>query len=129
MTQTDQSDSGAKRFRSPPYPAMDLSKAIERARTLYGKALHHPVPSNVLADAWKYGVKSSGLWATAAAMIQYGLLTDQGSGPSRRFTLTDDAIRIIKDADPNSEKRMEAIKRAALVAVGLSRPLGDLRRR
>jgi len=106
--------SGPKRFRSPPYPAIDLAKAIERARTLYGKALHHPVQSNVLADAWKYGIKSSGLWATAAALIQYGLMTDQGSGDTRRFQLTDAAIRIIKDADPASEKRVEAVKRAAL---------------
>ncbi len=114
MSDADQQGSGAKRFRSPPYPSIDLAKAIDRARALYGKALHHPVPSNVLAEAWKYGVKSSGLWATAAALIQYGLLTDQGSGGARRFQLTDGAIRIIKDADPASEKRVEAIKRAAL---------------
>jgi hypothetical protein len=114
MSEADQAATGVKRFRSPPYPSIDLAKAIDRARTLYGKALHHPVQSNVLADAWKYGIKSSGLWATAAAMIQYGLLTDQGSGDSRRFQLTDSAIRIIKDADPASEKRSEAIKRAAL---------------
>ena len=108
------SGAAVKRFRSPPYPAMDLSKAIDRAKTLYGKALHHPVPSNVLADAWKYGIKSSGMWATAAALIQYGLLTDSGSGGGRRFTLTDAAIRIIRDADPASPKRAEAIRRAAL---------------
>jgi hypothetical protein len=114
MADAEQTDSGVKRFRSPPYPSMDLAKAIDRARSLYAKALHHPVPSNVLADAWKYGAKSSGLWATAAALIQYGLLTDQGSGNSRRFTLTDTAIRIIRDSDPASEKRAEAIKRAAL---------------
>jgi len=115
MSEADHAAGAAvKRFRSPPYPAMDRSKAIVRAKTLYGKALHHPVQSNVLADAWKYGIKSSGMWATAAALIQYGLLSDNGSGAGRRFTLTDAAIRIIRDADPASPKRGEAIKRAAL---------------
>jgi hypothetical protein len=114
MTETPIADGGPKRFRSPPYPSIDLAKALERAHQLHGKALHHPVQSNVLADAWSYGIKSSGLWATAAALIQYGLMTDQGSGPTRRFQLTDTAIRILRDADPNSTKRWEAIKRAAL---------------
>jgi uncharacterized protein YwgA len=111
---TDTHDSGIKRFRSPPYPSIDLAKALERAHQMHNKALHHPVQANVLADAWAYGIKSSGLWATAAALIQYGLMTDQGSGNSRRFQLTDTAIRILRDADQNSTKRWDAIKRAAL---------------
>jgi Plant specific mitochondrial import receptor subunit TOM20 len=108
------STEASKRFRSPPYPAMGLGKAIERAKQLYAKALHHPVGVNVLADSWGYAAKSSGLWATAAAMIQFGFLTDEGTGDKRKFQLTDGAIRIIRDADPNSPKRKEAIQRAAL---------------
>jgi hypothetical protein len=103
-----------KRFRSPPYPAISLSKAIDRAKELYAKALHHPVKVTVLADAWDYGAKSSGLWATAAALLHFGLLTDNGSGNQRKFTLTDAAIRIVRDPDPNSQKRCAAIKAAAI---------------
>jgi hypothetical protein len=94
---------------------MNLAKAIERAKQLYSKALHHAVGANVLADAWSYGIKSSGLWATAAGLIQYGLLHDDGTGDKRKFKLTDAAIRIIRDADPLSEKRINAIQRAALL--------------
>jgi hypothetical protein len=104
----------SKRFRSPPYPAIPLSKAIERAKELYNKALHHPVKVTVLAEAWDYGVKSSGLWATAAALLQFGLLTDEGSGNKRKFALTDAAIRIVRDPDPLSAKRLDAIKKAAI---------------
>jgi hypothetical protein len=114
MTDTTPAQTSAKRFRSPPYPNIALSKAIERAKDLYGKALHHPVGIGVLADAWGYGQKSSGLWATAATLIQFGLLSDEGTGDKRRFQLTDAALRIVKDADPASAKRLEAIRRAAL---------------
>lgn len=103
-----------KRFRSPPYPALPLGKAIERAKELHSKALHHTVPLHVLATAWGFTTKSSSITTVAAALKQYGLLDDEGSGDKRRFRLTDDAVRIVTDPVPNSAKRVEAIKRAAL---------------
>jgi hypothetical protein len=107
------SNEASRRFRSPPYPAISLGKAVARMKELYAKALHHPVGVSVLADSWGYKAKSSGLWATAAALLQYGLLKDEGSGDKRRFTLTDPALRIARDPDPNSEKRVELIRKAA----------------
>lgn len=104
----------AKRFRSPPYPFIPLSKAVERARAVYDVAKHHEVSFPVLADAWDYGLKSSGLVQTAAALIHFGLMSDQGTGKNRKFSLTNDALRIIQDADPQSSKRRDALKRAAL---------------
>jgi hypothetical protein len=102
------------RFRSPPYPAVPLAKAIERAVALYAKALHHSVPMSVAATAWEYTPKSSGLFATIAALKQFGLLLDEGSGDKRKIKLTDTAIRLVRDPDPNSEKRRAAIRAAAL---------------
>jgi len=103
-----------RRVRSPPYPSISLGKALDRVKRLHAKALHHPVGVKVLADAWDYQVKSSGLWATAAALMQYGFLTDEGSGDKRKFTLTDKALRIVRDPNPESEKRLAVIKQAAL---------------
>ncbi len=111
---SDQAPVETRRFRSPPYPAIALAKAIDRARELYAKAMHHPVGTATIADAWGYTTKSSGLWATAAALIQYGLLTDQGSGDKRKFQLSDSAIRIVRDVDPASPKRREAVQKAAM---------------
>jgi hypothetical protein len=102
------------RFRSPPYPSIPLAKAIERSGALYTKALHHSVPLSVAANAWEYGVKSSGTFATIAALKQFGLLTDEGSGDKRKIRLTDTAVRLVRDQDPNSEKRRAAIRTAAL---------------
>lgn len=113
MTDANQ-DEATKRLRSPPYPTTSLAKAVDRARALYNKALHHQVLVSVLADAWGYGAKSSGLAASAATLGQFGLIKAEGGGPKRRYQLTDIAMRIIRDADPESVKRREALKRAAL---------------
>lgn len=105
----------AKLQRSPPYPYVPLSKAVERAKDLYPQSQHHQVGANVLAHAWGYSPTSSGVIQTAAALMQFGLLTDEGSGDKRKFQLTPEAIRIVQDADPASEKRKSAIQRAALL--------------
>jgi hypothetical protein len=114
MTDTSVKLDKQPRFRSPPYPSIPLGKAIERASALYLKALHHPVPIAVPASAWDYAEKSSGLFATLAALKQFGLLVDDGSVDKRRFKLTDAAIRIVRDQDPASEKRKSAVRTAAL---------------
>lgn len=103
-----------KKFRSPPYPMFDLGKAVERLKSLYAKALHHQVGVGVLAEAW--GMKSGDgkVWRAAAAMIQYGLLVDSGTGKTRKFQIADAAKRIVLDTSPDSPKRAEAVKSAAL---------------
>lgn len=102
------------RLRSPPYPFIALPKAIERAKLLYADAKHHAVSMQALAKTWGYSANSSGLMQTASALIQFGLLQGEGSGEKRRFQITNDAMRIIQDADLASEKRKDAIMRCAL---------------
>lgn len=104
-----------KRFRSPPYPSLTLPKAIERAEQLFRKANHYAAGISVLADAWQLSVESGGLLKSAAALIQYSLLSDQGTGKSRKFQLTDVARRVIQDTDPESDKRKQAIRTSALM--------------
>lgn len=115
MTEINEKDvSKTPKKRSPPYPSISLDKAIERARSLYEKAMHHPVKIGVIAAAWDYAPKSSGLFGTLAAMKQFGLLDDEGSTDKRSFRLTERALRIIRDPNPSSEKRVAAIKASAL---------------
>lgn len=114
MTDDPAEANTTKKFRSPAYPMFDLSKAVERLKSFYAKALHHQVGIGVLAEAW--GMKSGDgkVWRAAAAMIQYGLLTDSGTGKSRKFQIADTAKRIVLDTSPESEKRTEVLKAAAL---------------
>ncbi|MBI1179340.1 MAG: hypothetical protein GC201_02205 [Alphaproteobacteria bacterium] len=110
----DSGDTKQKRWRSPPYPMFDLAQAVERLSLMYGKARHHSVGVGVLAEAW--GLKSGDgkVWRAAAALIQYGLLTSSGTGKGRKFQITDLGRRIVLDEDPNSARRKEAMKTAAL---------------
>lgn len=103
-----------KRFRSPPYPAFNLEKAIDRAIELFEKANHHQVGVSVLTTAWGMESSSGKVWRTAAALLQFGILEDSGSGTARKFKLTDIGLRLAQDTNPNSEKRQEALKSAAL---------------
>lgn len=115
MAEQNRADAdGDKRFRSPPYPQITLGKAIDRVKELHNKVRENAVGVRAVADAWGYGEKTGALWTTAAALLQYGLLTDDGSGEKRKFQLTEDAVRIALDPDPQSEKRKAAIQRAAL---------------
>ena len=103
-----------KRFRSPQYPSMNLQRAIERAQLLHAKAQQHWVGFGVLTEAWDLKSGSASAWSMAATLLYFDLLTDEGIGPKRKFKLTDIAIRIIRDADPDSQKRKEAIQKAAI---------------
>ncbi|MEB8389239.1 hypothetical protein OO012_18590 [Rhodobacteraceae bacterium KMM 6894] len=112
---TDDTLAKKKRFRSPPYPSFDLGRAVERVALLDKVAQHHEVGVGVLTEAW--GMKSADgqVWRSAAALIQYGLVTDSGTGKTRKFKITDPARRIVRDPDPDSEKRRTALRTAALL--------------
>ena len=112
--ETNNAGEKLKRFRSPPYPMFDLQRAIERVTEVYSKAGTHSVGVTVLAEAW--GMKSADgkVWRTAATLIQYGLMTDSGTGKARKFQISDSAKRIILDTDSGSIKRKEAIRGAAM---------------
>jgi hypothetical protein len=90
-----------------------LSKAIERARDLYNQVHQHAAAVPVLANAWGIKETTGTLWTTAASLLQYGLLTDEGTGEKRKFQLTDTAFRILLDPDPGSEKRRTALQKVA----------------
>jgi len=115
MTDEQAVSEKVKRFRSPSYPTLDLQKAVGRIEKLYSKAQQHEVGVNVLLDAWEMESVTGRVWRIAAALIQYGLLSDSGTGKTRKFKVSDSARRIVHDHDPNSVRRSEAIKKAALL--------------
>lgn len=103
-----------KRHRSPPYPAFDLQTAVDRADKLFKKANYNSVGILILMEAWGFDSAVGQVWRHAAALIQYGLLRDMGTGKTRKFQLTDTAKRLILDSDESSEKRKAALQAAAL---------------
>lgn len=100
--------------RSPAYPAIDLEAAIRRAKALYDKEHDNRVPVATVLAHWKYSENSGAGMATVAALKQFGLLAEQKDKSGRHVKLTDLALDIILDERPDSEKRLAAIRQAAL---------------
>lgn len=103
-----------KRQRSPAYPYINLETALKRAKEFYENEARNAVNIKVAAKHWGYEEKSSGGLQTAATLISFGLLNDEGTGDKRKLQLTQNALRILLDARPDSRERTNAIKEAAL---------------
>lgn len=104
----------ARGKRSPKYPFIPLSKALERADQLYRKETRNYAPMRVALGHWGYAPKSSGGLQTVGALIGYGLLEDAGAGQSRKVRITEHARRILLDQRPDSSERQDLIKQSAL---------------
>ncbi len=102
------------RTRSPAYPYCNLETAITRAREFHKEERGNPANISIAGKHWGYKENSSGAFQTAAALISYGLMTDEGTGDKRKLKLTPAALRILLDADPNSTERARLIREAAL---------------
>lgn len=100
-----------KKERSPNFPFVSLKKAVERAEALHTNHKKEAARLVAIAPSWGYGSKSSGLMQTVAALKQFGLVEDSGSGDDRKVQVSDLARRIIVDQRPGM--REEAIKEAA----------------
>lgn len=100
-----------KHERSPSFPFISLKKAVERAETLHAAHRREAARLVTVAPTWGFGVKSSGLLQTVAALKQFGLVEDLGSGEDRKIQITDLARRIISDSRPGA--RDKAVKEAA----------------
>lgn len=114
MSQPDQPAYKRKRSRSPNYPGIDLGDAIDRANRLYDMEGQNVTPLNAALGHWGYKPQSGGGLVVVAALKQFGLIEDEGSGEHRMIRLSALALRIIRDDRPNSPERREAIQKAAL---------------
>ncbi|WP_019867865.1 hypothetical protein [Methylovulum miyakonense] len=94
----------APRTRSPNYPAIDLGAAVDLATKFEKLAKRHPYPvSAAVEKAWEMKPGSSRGLQMVAALKQFGLITDEGSGDARKIKLTDSGARIIANVPNKSE--------------------------
>jgi hypothetical protein len=103
-----------KRERSPGYPAIDLEQAITYAQRLYSEERRHATPVDTALKHWGFSPQSGAGYRAVSALQRFGLIADEGSGPTRKVRLTDDAYNIIIDDRPSSEERPGLIQEAAL---------------
>src|SRR6266853_1449476 len=105
--------------RSPNFPFIPLDEAVTRAREFYDKEKRGVAPFEVAVRHWGYSPSSSGAKQTVAALKQYGLMEDEGSGRQRGVRLSDLALRIL--LDPRSGPEREEYKRQAALMPTVAR--------
>jgi hypothetical protein len=99
--------------RSPNFPFINLSAALDRAREFYSKERRGLAPYSVAVSHWGYRESSSSGQQTVGALRAYGLIEDHGRGHDRRLRLSDSALRALLDDRPDSYERMELLQTAA----------------
>jgi hypothetical protein len=115
MEHENSPDEATPKHRSSPFPFIDLGKALTRAQQFFAQQRHHPAPIHVAVALWGYAAKSSGGAQTIGALKLFGLMADDGSGPTRRVVLTDLALQILRDNRNPSPDRDRLIQKAALM--------------
>lgn len=103
-----------KRVRSPAYPALNLETAIERAAAIYEHEKRNAAPVAVVAQHWGTTIKNSAGLRGIAALKQFGLIIEEGSGDDRHVRLSDKALDILIPETADSPEQQLAIRDAAL---------------
>lgn len=102
-TSKEEKGFSGKKERSPSFPFVGLTKALDRARSIYEQAKKYEVRMVDIATAWDWGAKSSGTIQTAAALVSFGILDSAGSGDGRKFKLTPLALKALEDQRPGEK--------------------------
>jgi hypothetical protein len=97
--------------RGPSYPALTLEEAIAKAGQFWAAEKRGAAPTAAAARHWGYSETSSSGKTVIAALIQFGLMEDQGAKDARTVKLTARALDILLDV-PDSPKRLKAIQEA-----------------
>lgn len=103
-----------KRSRSPSYPIFDLKSAVDKARQFYKSDGFNRVAADIAPVCWGLTEQSSAGYRYIAALLQYGLFEDEGSGENRKVFLSELGKTIVIDERENSQELRSALKEAAL---------------
>jgi hypothetical protein len=95
------------RDRSPAFPAIPLSQAVERLVAFEAHFKRSPARANRVGPAWGMKEKSSQADSTLAALRAYGLIDYQGGGEEREAVLSNDGRTYLR-------AQTDAIKEAIL---------------
>lgn len=104
-TDNDDDDENAgqgKRDRSPNYPAITFTDALEKARKIWEAEKRHPVSSEIAVQHMEYKRLNGASTPVLGALKRYGLLTPSGK---KEVRISDDAhfIFVHPDGDPERD--------------------------
>lgn len=99
--------------RSPAYPAIDLGRAVARARVIWDMEKQYSMSPETVMKHWNYTSLNGPAGLQLSALVKFGLMDDQGTKKDRRVKLTDLAVTILNH--PVEAERQRAIRTAALI--------------
>jgi hypothetical protein len=97
----------AKRVRSPNYPAIGLSEAVQQIQKLFERISQHAAPRDALATGMGYSGLHGASATAISALMKYGLLDRDGED----YKLSERAMKII--APHSASEKAEALHAAA----------------
>ena len=112
---TEQTEQKKRRDRSPSYPAIPLSVAVDKVRELYRHEKAYLTPIDTVFEHWNYRPRSGSGAVAVAAALKFGLVEDDGSGPNRRVKVSELGLRIVRDTREVSPERERLLREAALL--------------
>jgi hypothetical protein len=95
--------------RGVSYPFFGLEEAIEKARAFHKEERKSSAPVASAIKHFGYAEKSGNGRQTLSALLQFGLLEDEGKKDDRQVKLTDRALTILLDV-PESQARLAALQ-------------------
>lgn len=98
------------RTRSPNYPAINLSEAIDCARRIFAQEHFHKASDETIAQDLGYTGLNGRSIGIISALKKYGLLVQEGDG----FRISEDAQAIL-EFEPSNKERRDAIYKAAFM--------------
>lgn len=115
--------------RGVSYPFIGLKDSIEKARAFHKEERKSSAPVASAIKHFGYAEKSGSGRQTLSALLQFGLLEDEGQNDDRQVKLTDRALIILLDL-PESPARVKALQECVrlpkLYATLLSKYAEDL---
>lgn len=100
------------RERSPGYPAINLERAITRAREIWDKDKQYATPVDAVVKHWGYKSINGPASLALSALKKFGLVTVEQTKGDRRVKVSDLAVEILNH--PDMAVRRTAIQKAAL---------------
>jgi hypothetical protein len=91
-------DKKTKRPRSPNFPFINLERAIDQARAIYGADRRRDLPLAVACQRWGYKLGGSQSDQTVGALKAFGLIEVTGVGDGRNIRISDASYRILVGA-------------------------------
>ncbi|MCX6827810.1 MAG: hypothetical protein NT002_00775 [candidate division Zixibacteria bacterium] len=91
------------RHRSPNYPSLSLTKALEKVKQIYDVYKTNWIPERTAHETWGNAAFGSQGLLSIAALKAYGLIQVDGTGKDRKISISETSRRILLDPDESDD--------------------------